>query len=237
MLNPENDCTLMLVTGLFEGDQDLDLEIDVHDAIIEKMKTRDIELGDDDLFESLQAMGPRSSETNSIRRLRSQLDTICAELFEDYTKKDDSCLGEYSLIMLDAVMMKSGAKMSPGNRTKLLQVAQRSESASGYRPPMWDMSFRDAGKAQFIAAVNHYKDGDPRDFISPRYVSLMILIQWSLMYATAAASLAAESVPIRLLPPSSNAVVASRLGTAVKNVRKQTGRGTSRSATVMGALQ
>jgi hypothetical protein len=73
--------------------------------------------------------------------------------------------------------MSAGVKISENNRTYLRQaVATRIASFPSYQGPMLDMAFRDPGKVQFLAALDHHEDGKPRDIRAPRYASPLTLI-------------------------------------------------------------
>jgi len=77
---------------------------------------------------------------------------------------------KYKMVILAAYMMQLGAKISPEDRSHLLEILPSIESRPGYAMPLGDEGFRDPGKAQFKAALDLYVDGQPRDFFAPRLV-------------------------------------------------------------------
>lgn len=113
---------------------------------------------------------PKSSSSMTAQQLRELLDdSICEDLFHEYrAKEDDMLFGKYPSLILGAVMMKVGAKISKDNREYLRDVAEKTESHAAFRLPIGDFGFRDPGKAQFLAAVARHTDGEPRDLRGPR---------------------------------------------------------------------
>lgn len=73
-------------------------------------------------------------------------------------------------VILAAMIMQSGAKISDDNMQHLREIVPRIHSSPGYAWPLNDEGFRDPGRAQFLAAVEHYKPGTPRTFCEPRSV-------------------------------------------------------------------
>lgn len=69
---------------------------------------------------------------------------------------------KYRLCMLGALMMHLGAEIKPCDVNHLRKLAPdvtyHEEGEDG---------FREAGKKQFIAALDYYKPGTPRDFRGP----------------------------------------------------------------------
>ncbi|KAK5465504.1 hypothetical protein LTS15_002067 [Exophiala xenobiotica] len=156
---------------MFEGDLDLDLKGDVTYAIEEKLKAKSITLEQDHLEDLLENMAnlnyrPTPSSMNS-QQLLDHINTISDELFEDFIQKKEPIFGDYTVVIFGAVMMGAGAKISPENMTYLRQAADKTESHPGHRLPIGDLGFRDPGKAQFLAALNHYRNGEPRDLRGP----------------------------------------------------------------------
>ena len=161
---------------MFEGDDDWDLESDTHHHILEKLKTKGIIINDEhmtDLFHNMEKPEYRPAPSSiTSGELRDHLNSISDDLFQQYRAKPDELYGEYSAVVLGAIMMKAGANISEDNRTYLRQAAGQTESHPGYRLPIGDIGFRNPGKVQFLAALAHYEDGKPRDFRGHRYVSL-----------------------------------------------------------------
>ncbi|KIW14718.1 hypothetical protein PV08_07502 [Exophiala spinifera] len=164
---------------MFEGDYDLDLKGDVVHAIENKLKAKSIAFEEghlEELMERMCRMNKQLSEPS--QKLRDHVNTISDELFEDSRQNRHPLLAgdEYPTVILGAVMMEAGLRISPENMTYLRQAVDKVSSANGYRLPICDLGFRDPGKAQFLAALGHYRDGEPRDFYGPRHVIASLLM-------------------------------------------------------------
>ncbi|KAK6367333.1 hypothetical protein LTS17_010259 [Exophiala oligosperma] len=164
---------------VFEGDNDLDLKSDIIGAIREKLKAKPITFEEDDLENLFSCKAnPNKQQTplsTSTQKLRDDVNCISDELFEDFRQKEDQFYGEYIVVILGAVMMEAGVRISTENMTYLRQAAEKVESYPGYRLPIGDLGFRDPGMAQFLAALSHYQDGEPRDWDGPRYVTASLI--------------------------------------------------------------
>ncbi|KAJ0109441.1 mynd zinc finger [Diaporthe amygdali] len=64
-------------------------------------------------------------------------------------------------VRLAAMLMQSGAKISDDNMQHLREIVPQIHSSPGYASPLNDDGFRDPGKVQFLAALEHYKPGTP----------------------------------------------------------------------------
>ncbi|KAJ9628346.1 hypothetical protein H2204_009321 [Knufia peltigerae] len=146
---------------VFEGDNDLDLKSDIIGAIREKLKAKPITFEEDDLENLFSCKAnPNKQQT--------PLSTSTQKLRDDtFRQKEDQFYGEYIVVILGAVMMEAGVRISTENMTYLRQAAEKVESYPGYRLPIGDLGFRDPGMAQFLAALSHYQDGEPRDWDGP----------------------------------------------------------------------
>lgn len=159
---------------MFEGDQDLDLESDVQGEINRRLKAKGVNLEDEhmwDLFYNLDKPEYRPDPASiTSGELCGHINAMSEELFQQYRNKPDGFYGQYATVVLAAVMMKTGSKISEDNRNFLRQTAAGTHSSPGYAMPLWDSGFRDPGKAQFLAALDNYEDGKARDFRAARYV-------------------------------------------------------------------
>lgn len=151
----------------------MDLRGDIEGKIEEKLKAKGIKLGDEDMMALMVHMDKpdfRPSPTCiTTGDLRGYLDAMSEELFKHSRENPDEFYGTYATIILGACMMKAGASISEDNRTFLREAAEATHSNAGFALPIFDLGFRHAGKAQFLAAVHYYKNGKPRDFFGPRY--------------------------------------------------------------------
>ena len=81
--------------------------------------------------------------------------------------------GKYRLILVGALIMRTGAKIRDADLQHLRELVPHIHSSPGYALPFCDEGFRDPGKAQFLAALDHYipallaitrSQGNPRHF-------------------------------------------------------------------------
>ncbi|KAJ5370427.1 uncharacterized protein N7496_006519 [Penicillium cataractarum] len=72
--------------------------------------------------------------------------------------------GEYKTIVLGALLMRVGAKINDEDRRLLRGLVSKVVCIPGIAWPLGDGGFRSPGKAQFLAALDAYEPGKPRDF-------------------------------------------------------------------------
>lgn len=154
------------ITGLFQGDQDLEIRGDITSAM-GLVRPDD---GDYDPDKELQSTA-----------FREKLDAgLCDKLFKEFRAKEKSVLSWMGLfpdskmhtVLLAAMVMQSGAKISDDNMQHLRDIVPRIHSSPGYAWPLNDDGFRDPGKVQFLAALEYYKPGTPRTFEEMRSVDI-----------------------------------------------------------------
>ena len=78
--------------------------------------------------------------------------------------------GRYRTILLGAMMMRVGAKISDDDLQHLRSLVPDIHCSGRYQLPIGDEGFRSPGRAQFLAALDHHQAGVPRSFREPRYV-------------------------------------------------------------------
>ncbi|KAJ9617273.1 hypothetical protein H2200_000994 [Cladophialophora chaetospira] len=163
---------------MFEGDQDMDIEGQIISEIQKKVKARGVYMEDEhmfDLFYNLEEPDYRPTRFSiTSRELRGHIKSMSGQLLKQYRTNPDASYGQYATIVLSAVMMKTGCKISEENRTFLRQAAHGTSSRSSrswFALFSGDIGFRDPGKAQFLSALDNYKNGKPRDFRAPRSVA------------------------------------------------------------------
>lgn len=96
---------------------------------------------------------------------------LCDKLFKDFrTKENTFWIPDRKMytVILSAMVMQSGAKINDDNIQHLREIVPRIHSSPGYAWPLNDEGFRDPGRAQFLAALDHYKPGTPRTFCELR---------------------------------------------------------------------
>lgn len=75
--------------------------------------------------------------------------------------------GKYIFCILIALMMHVGANIKPEDIQHVRELVSHVPSRVGYHLPIFDDGFREPGKKQFLAALDNYKPGTPRDFRCP----------------------------------------------------------------------
>ena len=156
------------LAGLFEGDQDLDTVSDVSGAAKKELKAlmKNTDIGATtkakELHDSLDENDLMDFDVDDLRKI---LDAgLCDRLFTRFrTKTKDSLTPELRVILLGMLMMRAGATIKTDDFEYMRTVLPRIPSQSGYALPIFDLGFRDAGKAQVVAALENYKNGVPRD--------------------------------------------------------------------------
>lgn len=157
-----------VIAGLFQGDQDCDIRSETEYAM---GLTKD----DDDEYDA-------DKELQSTA-FRDKLNAgLCDKLFKDFRSKENTFWipdRKMYTVILAAMVMQSGAKISDDNMQHLREIVPRIHSSPGYAWPLNDEGFRDPGKVQFLAALEYYKPGTPRTFcelrLVPESVALMFV--------------------------------------------------------------
>jgi hypothetical protein len=72
--------------------------------------------------------------------------------------------GEYKTIILGALLMRVGAKIKDEDLRHLRDLVPQVVCVPGTIWSLEDVGFRSPGKAQFLAALDAYEQGKPRDF-------------------------------------------------------------------------
>lgn len=160
--------------GLFEGDQDLDLLSDINYDVFgdnlqpdENIKPTNSNLPAEDNDE---VGGDRNDLLYADAALcRAKFDSGLGEkLFAQYRAKKNEYLGPYKVIVLGALMIHVGAKISDENLQYLHDLVPEINCNEGHAMPLWDEGFRGPGKRQFLAALAAYKAGVPRNLQTAR---------------------------------------------------------------------
>lgn len=148
------------MTGLFQGDQDLDIRGETECA----MGLTSDDDAEYDADKELQSTA-----------FRDKLNAgLCDKLFKEFRSKEKTFWipdRKMYTVILAAMIMQSGAKISDDNMQHLREIFPHMHSSPGYAWPLNDADFRDPGRAQFLAALEHYKPGTPRTFCELRSVA------------------------------------------------------------------
>lgn len=75
---------------------------------------------------------------------------------------------KYTTIILGNLVMRTGAKIRDRDLKHLRDIVPDITCRAQYAGPFADGGFRLPGKVQFIAALDHYQEGVPRNFADPR---------------------------------------------------------------------
>lgn len=118
-------------------------------------------------------------DPHKLREAREKLDAgLGVRLMQECRHKETGSASffdpKYTTVVLAAYMMNCGATISNADRAHLQELLPKIPSRSGYALPISDLDFRDPGKVQFQAALDHYVNGEPRSFLVPRQVLFSI---------------------------------------------------------------
>lgn len=163
-----------LYTDLFQGDQDFDLVSDINDDFFEDeiMNEDDKTMNQDNSDENGEDVCDCEKDLlqGDIDELRAKFDDGRGDkLFAQYRAQEGEYQGQYKVILLGALMMRVGAKIQDHDFQHLRDLVPQINCNEGYTMAIWDDGFRGPGKRQFLAAMNHYKAGVPRNFGAARY--------------------------------------------------------------------
>ncbi|RYP74576.1 hypothetical protein DL771_002842 [Monosporascus sp. 5C6A] len=141
---------------LFEGDKDWDIACDLESTFEGEDEGKNLKFFDLVVFRD-------DDDDELVGEMRDRLDSgLCDELFDIYRAREKEYGGEYRVVILGALVMRTGARIRPSNLAYLRILASRTACRHGYVLPVFDNGFRGPGRAQFLAALYHYKAGVPR---------------------------------------------------------------------------
>ncbi|KAL1878000.1 hypothetical protein Daus18300_002354 [Diaporthe australafricana] len=134
---------------LFQSDTQCDIRSEVQYA----MGILNIDDDDCDPDKELQSI-----------EFREKLDAgLCEKLFEDFRSKEHD---SFDTVVLAALVMESGAKISDDNVQRLRDIAGPVHSNNG-------LGLFGSIREQLLAALEHYKPGEPRSFSQKTQVKSM----------------------------------------------------------------
>ncbi|KAK1985055.1 hypothetical protein LZ30DRAFT_402207 [Colletotrichum cereale] len=163
---------------LFESDIDLDLASDVDDIILVRNGSESLRfshiLDQSDLFDPSLAQDYYQIEEYRLEvekiiiTIRNHLDSgLGDKLFDKYRTKENDFLGQYRVVLVGALMMMAGAEIKKEHVQHLRDLVPHIDCHHGYTLPFNDLGFRGPGKAQFLAALDNYQPGTPRNYREP----------------------------------------------------------------------
>ncbi|KAI1085485.1 hypothetical protein F5B20DRAFT_575000 [Whalleya microplaca] len=101
---------------------------------------------------------------NHVAAMRKELDTngLGYRLMEYWRASENSYDGKYHFILVGALLMRAGAKIKDSDMQHLRELVPQINCN-----PNDIIGFLDPGRAQFLAALDHYQPGTPRCFEEP----------------------------------------------------------------------
>ncbi|KAJ5734262.1 hypothetical protein N7493_003048 [Penicillium malachiteum] len=154
----------------FEGDQDLDIACDLKAKL--GMDDEDWEWTPTNTVNHSDKLAP--IEARAIYQTQEYADELqntiipYVHLFAQCRSlAEDELDGKYPVIIFGAMMMRVGAKMKEEHLQYLRDLTPTIHSIPGPASPFNDQGFRDPGRAQFLAALDHYQPGVTRSFEEP----------------------------------------------------------------------
>lgn len=178
---PSLCCTLLIsdTPGLFEGDEDLDIAAAIRETFGDGPEQLNLPLmiNQSDMLAPMEAREFYKTEEHAqvlrglVTEIRGRLDSgVGDELFKKYRALEHEYQGQYRTIVVGALMMRAGAKIKADDFQHLRDLVPKIPCQYRFAMPIVDFGFRDPGKAQFLAALDNYQPGTPRDFHEPRQV-------------------------------------------------------------------
>lgn len=100
---------------------------------------------------------------------RRKLDSGLGDRLMDkcVAEQDTAWDGQYRVIIAGALLMRAGARIKPEHMQALRDMVPKIGCNYGFTLPPFDGGFRQAGRNQFLAALDNYVPGTPRDFNVP----------------------------------------------------------------------
>ena len=186
---------------LFEGDRDLDIALEINTAFgnsderdlgLSRMIHQTDMCAPPDIRVYYETDEYKKKLEGIVSDCRDTLDFgVGDKLFKVFRKREDEPNGKYRVILVGAIMMRAGATIKDDDFNHLRELVDQVPCRDGLNPVLrrnpgkpsalaslaagldgGDSGFRHPGKAQFLAALDHYRPGVPRSFQDPRSVFL-----------------------------------------------------------------
>ncbi|KAF4825708.1 hypothetical protein CGCSCA5_v000309 [Colletotrichum siamense] len=162
---------------IFEGDNDIDVACAIkcpygtgkdNDLHLVRMVNQTDMMAPPEVREFYKTSEYREELDAIIMSTREKLDTgLGDQLFTTYRALEHEDQGKYRVIIVGALMMRAGARIRQADLDHLRELAEGFAGRHGYVSPIAEDGFRHVGKVQFLAALDHYEAGTPRDFGEP----------------------------------------------------------------------
>ncbi|KAE8369042.1 hypothetical protein BDV27DRAFT_141567 [Aspergillus caelatus] len=169
---------------LFEGDQDMDEACCLAGSL--GFQTDDWEHTMSSMVHQIDMLAGQAARafyrTEEYRReLQNQIVPYVCEKFDtdnfgdrlfaaSRAQEDDRVIPytKYRTVILGALMMRAGARIRAEDLQHLKDLVPQIHCNSRFALPICDEGFRSPGRAQFLAALDHYQAGVPRNYQEPR---------------------------------------------------------------------
>ncbi|KXH52926.1 hypothetical protein CNYM01_08165 [Colletotrichum nymphaeae SA-01] len=169
MMSCPSLCDSLLISGtsgLFEGDEDLDIVAAIRETFGDGPEQLNLYL----MINQSDMLAPVETREFYKTEEHAQVLRVGDELFKKYRALEHEHQGQYRTIVVGALMMRAGAKIKADDFQHLRDLVPKIPCQYRFAMPIVDFGFRDPGKAQFLAALDNYQPGTPRDFHEPRQV-------------------------------------------------------------------
>ncbi|OGM49562.1 hypothetical protein ABOM_001733 [Aspergillus bombycis] len=168
---------------LFEGDQDMDAACSLAEPLGFQMDdwehTMSSMVHQTDMLAGAAARAfyrteeyKQELESAIVPYVRAKLDTdnLGDRLFAAARAQENNPTlpsTKYRTIILGALMMRAGARIKPADLQHLRDLIPQIQCNAQFVLPLVDEGFRSPGRAQFLAALDHYQVGVPRNYQEP----------------------------------------------------------------------
>ncbi|KAL2881921.1 hypothetical protein SGCOL_002657 [Colletotrichum sp. CLE4] len=161
---------------LFEGDEDLDIVAAIRETLGDGLDlyyliNKTDMLAPVEIREFYQTEEHEQGIRALVVKIRERLDSgVGDKLLKKYRALEHKHQGQYQTIVIGALMMRAGAKIKADDLQHLRDLVPKGPCQYRFALPIKNFGFHDPGKAQFLAALDNYQSGTPRDFHEPRQV-------------------------------------------------------------------
>ncbi|OTB20103.1 hypothetical protein K445DRAFT_51281 [Daldinia sp. EC12] len=111
----------------------------------------------------------KESVVEHVIQIRTELDKtgLGQRLMTYWRSKESEYNGKYRVIIVGALLMRTGAKIEESDMQHLRELVPQVKCHCHTILPTCDQGFCRPGRAQFLAALDNYKPGEPRSFEEP----------------------------------------------------------------------
>ncbi|KAK0386643.1 hypothetical protein NLU13_6478 [Sarocladium strictum] len=165
---------------LFEGDSDIDIACELNEIL----PSKHINLSD--MVHQTDMMAPQEARdyyqtpdykfelASTITTIRRRLDSGLGDQIMAKCREKEAESGameiwdpRYKTVLAAALIMRAGARIKADHVQHLKDIVPQITCNYGFTLPFCDQGFRYPGKLQFLAALDNYVPGTPRNFEVP----------------------------------------------------------------------